>query len=180
MSPGPLELGADALRFVLAQGLPAVIAVSGRSMEPTLALGAKVDVAALGEGDRCEVGDVVLVATSGDGLLLHRVMTVFVEGGEGFVVHQGDAPDSTFGIAARRDVLARMAGFAGDTRPPPTPAILDAEARARFWRRRLACEGFVGARRFAHALHLTDRVLARTVVRRCAQAYRKLARTISG
>jgi hypothetical protein len=163
-----MELRADALRFVLAQGLPAVIEVSGRSMEPTIALGAKVDVAALGEADPVDVGDVVLVATSGDVLLLHRVMAAFEERGERFVVHQGDARASTFAVAARRDVLARVSGGARGA-----PSL---EARALFDRRRRAVDGFLVARRLARALGLADGAL----VRRCAHVYRRIARRFSG
>jgi hypothetical protein len=179
-----MQLRADALRFVLAQGLPAVIDVIGGSMSPTIAKGTKVDVAPLSETEELAVGDVVLLATSAQGpndvpsdvLILHRVMAVFVERGQRFVVHQGDAPASTFGIAARRDVLARMTGFAGDTRPVPTPAHLDASSRAIFFRRRAVCLAFVGARRFAHVLHLEER----TLVRQCARLFRRITRVLTG
>jgi hypothetical protein len=170
-----MELRADALRFVLAQGLPAVIEVSGRSMEPTIPLGAKVDVEPLAEGAPLAAGDVVLVATDAGVLLLHRVMAAFEEQGGRFVIHQGDARASMFGVSARRDVLARMIGVAGEPRAVPTPARLDAGARAQFRRRRLACEGFVVARRLARVLHASDGAL----VRRCAQVYRRLARAIA-
>jgi len=166
-------LRADALRFVLEQGLPAVIEVSGRSMEPTLALGTKVDVAALASGDPLEVGDVVLVATVGDVLLLHRVLGLYEESGAAFVVHQGDASASTFGLASRRNVLARMTGIAG---APTALAPLDVASRARFRRRRFACDGFLAARRLASGLGLVDSVL----VRRCARIYRRLARVLVG
>jgi hypothetical protein len=159
-----MELRADALRFVLAQGLPAVIEVRGSSMEPTIAKGARVDVAALGESDPLEAGDVVLVATSGGVLLLHRVMAAFDEGGARFVVHQGDAPASTFAVAARRDVLARVTAHIA-----PTSPSLDR-------RRRLAVDGFVAARRLARAVGLGESAL----VRRCAQIYRRLARAVTG
>src|SRR3954468_24984276 len=100
-----MQLGGDALRFVLAQGLPAVIDVTGRSMEPTIALGAKVNVVGLGQGAALGVGDVVLIATSvSEVRLLHRVLAVFEDGGGG-LIHQGDARGSTFGICARGDVI---------------------------------------------------------------------------
>jgi hypothetical protein len=171
-----MQLRADALRFVLAQGLPAVIEVSGRSMEPTLALGTKVDVAALAEAEPVAVGEVVLVATDAGVLLLHRVMAVFDERGARFVLHQGDAPASTFGTSARRDVLARVTGVAGEPRAVLAPDRLDAETRARFRRRRAACAGFVVARRLARALPLSDGA----VVRGCARLYRRLARAVAG
>jgi hypothetical protein len=161
-----MQLGADALRFVLAQGLPAVIEVSGTSMAPTLAKGAKVDVRALAATEPIAVGDVVLVAAAGGGLLIHRVMAEFEDAGARFVVHQGDARTSTFAIAARADVIARLLG---------APA-LDVAARARFRRRRLTCEAFVAARRAARTLHLADVAL----VRRGARAFRQIARRIAG
>ena len=162
-----MQLGPEALRFALAQGLPAVIEVTGGSMAPTIAKGARVDVVALGADERLEAGDVVLVATRGAVLLLHRVMSTFVDEGAAYVVHQGDARASTFAIAARADVLARMTGLAGQARPLPT---VDAAARARFVRRRLAVEGFLAARRLTRALHLQDRPF----VRRCARLYRRI------
>ncbi|HVR01888.1 MAG TPA: S24/S26 family peptidase [Polyangia bacterium] len=171
-----MQLAPDALRFVLTQGLPAVIDVTGGSMEPTIARGEKVDVAALADRDPVDAGEIVLVATAAGVLLLHRVMITFDEGGARFVIHQGDAPASSFGVAARRDVLARMTGFASELRALPTLERLDAAARARFRRRRLACQGFLAARRLVHAFRLTDSAL----VRACAQAYRKLARALAG
>jgi hypothetical protein len=171
-----MELRADALRFVLAQGLPAVIEVSGRSMEPTIQLGAKVDVAGLAEADALAPGEVVLVATGGDGLVLHRVMAAFEEGGERLVVHQGDAAASTFAIAARRDVLARVRALAHGAGPAPTPDHLAPRAHALYRRRRLVVEGFLAARRLARALGLSDAA----VVRRCGQIYRRVARAIWG
>jgi hypothetical protein len=171
-----MQLRADALRFVLAQGLPAVIEVSGGSMEPTIRKGAKVDVVALGDAAPLAVGDVVLLATTSGVLLLHRVMAVFDERGALFVVHQGDASASSFATAARRDVLARMTGFHAEPHALPTPERLGGDARARYARRRLACVGFLAARRLARALHVSER----PVVRRCAHVYRKLARAVSG
>jgi hypothetical protein len=171
-----MQLRGDALRFVLAQGLPAVIDVIGGSMSPTIPKDTKVDVTPLAASDELAAGDIVLLATSGDVLVLHRVMAVFVEAGEAFVVHQGDAAASTFGISARRDVLARMTGFAGDARPVPTPERLDATARAIFLRRRAACVVFVRARRLARALHVSER----GPVRQCGRVFRRLARFISG
>jgi hypothetical protein len=161
-----MQLGGDALRFVLAQGLPALIDVTGRSMEPTILLGEKVNVVGLRAGDALGVGDVVLIATSdADVRVLHRVLAVFADGGGG-LVHQGDAPGSTFGICARADVLARVLDFGVDR--------LNAEARTRFRRRCLAAETYVRARRVARALGVAD--LA--AVRRCGQVFRKLSRSL--
>jgi hypothetical protein len=168
-----VQLHADALRFVLAQGLPAVIEVSGTSMQPTIARGAKVDVAALAEREPLAPGDVALVATRDGGLVLHRVMAAFEEDGVGHVVHQGDARASTFAIAARRDVLARVAGTAGAA---ASPSRLAPEARSLFHRRRIAVAGFLAARRLARALGVSHG----NVVRGCARIYRRIARSVLG
>ncbi|HVU53224.1 MAG TPA: S24/S26 family peptidase [Polyangia bacterium] len=159
-----MELRASALRFVLAQGLPAAIEVSGGSMEPTIAKGAKVEVAALAGPEPLKVGDVVLVATGGDVLLVHRVMAELEEDGARFVVHQGDARASTFAVAARRDVLARVITHL----PPAEPTL--------FRRRVLAVDVFLAARRLARAVGLGEGALGR----RCARVYRRLARALSG
>jgi hypothetical protein len=171
-----VELRPAALRFTLEQGLPAVIEVAGRSMEPTLELGAKVDVAPLPLDAPLEVGDIVLIATTAeDVLLLHRVMHVFDEGEHRFVVHQGDAVESVFSTCARAEVLARMTGFAGGVgRPLPTPERLDAAARGRFQRRRAACAAYARARGLARRLGVGEIA----IVRRCAAAFRKLARAL--
>jgi hypothetical protein len=171
-----MQLRPEALRFVLGQGLPAVIEVVGRSMEPTIDKGAKVNVVGLVADAAVEVGEVVLLATTdADVLLLHRAMCVFHENGHQFVVHQGDAHASTFGVCARADVLARMTAF-DDARPAPVLEELDAAAQARFRRRRIACEAFVVARLLA----LTVGVAERGLVRRCARAYRALSRALLG
>jgi hypothetical protein len=171
-----MELRPAALRFVLEQGLSAVIVVSGRSMEPTIPLGTRVDVAPLSAGAAPAVGEIVLVATAAaDVLVLHRVMHVSSDGD--LVIHQGDAGGAAFATCARRDVLARMTGFADvdvAARPVPLPENLPAAARARFRRRRLACVAFARARTVARALSVEDHPL----VRRCGVALRKLARRL--
>jgi hypothetical protein len=171
-----MELRPPALRFVLEQGLPAVIDVAGGSMEPSIETGAKVDVAPLAPDAPLAAGDVVLLATSAeDVLLLHRVMHLFEEGGRRLVVHQGDAVASTFATCAREEVLGRMTGFAGDgTRVVPTPDRLEPAARARFRRRRAACAAYAHARGAARALGIGE--LA--IVKRCAAAFRRLARAV--
>lgn len=171
-----MDLRPEALRFVLQQGLSAVIVVSGRSMEPTIALGTRVDVAPVALDAPLAVGDIVLIATSAaDVLLLHRVMHVM--GGGRRIVHQGDAAGGTFATCARRDVLARMTGFEGDAaRALPTPENLPAAARALFHRRRVACAVYAGAREVAGVLSLDGNAL----VRRCGLGLRKLARRVAG
>ena len=171
-----MELRPAALRFVLEQGLSAVIAVSGRSMEPTIPLGARVDVAPLPAGAAPAVGEIVLVATgAADVLVLHRVMHVSKDGD--LVIHQGDAAGAAFATCARRDVLARMTGFADDaTRVLPLPEKLSATARAQFRRRHLTCVAFARARAVARSLSVEDHAL----VRRCGMALRRIARRIGG
>jgi hypothetical protein len=179
-----MQLRPDALRFVLAQGLPAVIDVVGGSMAPTIERGAKVDVVGLPEAAAVDVGDIILVATADAAvLLLHRAMCVFEERGERFVIHQGDAPGSSFGTCRRADVLARMTSFAGGdaagvdgggARPAATVERLDVGAQARFRRRRLACEAYVVARLLALTFGVADLGL----VRRCAHSYRALCRAV--
>jgi hypothetical protein len=162
-----MQLRPDALRFVLAQGLPATIEVVGASMEPTIAKGAKVRVVAWPAGEE-RPGEIVLLATEGDEtLLLHRVMHVFDEAGRRYVIHQGDTASSLFAVVARDAVLGRMSVFAPpDGRPAPTPERLDAPARARFSRRRAACLAFVAARRAARLFGLAERPALRAWGRR--------------
>jgi hypothetical protein len=105
---------------------------------------------------------------------------VFEEPDGRFVLHQGDAPDSTFAICARQEVLGRMTGFVDGAepsraRPAPTPELLDADARARFRRRRAAGEAYVRARRLARALGIADLVL----VRQCGRVFRRLSRALA-
>ena len=179
-----MQLRPEALRFVLAQGLPTVIDVAGGSMAPTIEMGAKVNVVGLPEAAAVDVGDIIHVATPDAAvLLLHRAMCVFEERGQRFVIHQGDAPGSTFGTCRRADVLARMTSFVGGdearvdggvARSAPTIERLDVGAQARFRRRRFACEAYVVARLFALTLGVADRGL----VRRCAHGYRALCRAV--
>jgi hypothetical protein len=173
-----MQLRPEALRFVLAQGLPATIEVVGASMEPTIARGAKIMVVAWPQGGE-RVGEIVLLATEGTGgvLLLHRVMHLFEEAGHAYVVHQGDAPGSEFAIVPREAVLGRMRSFAApDARLSPTPERLDDAARARFGRRRAACLVLVAARRTMRVFGLAERPFARAL----GQRFRALARRVLG
>jgi hypothetical protein len=171
-----MQLRPEALRFVLAQGLPATIDVIGASMEPTIAQGAKVMVVAWPEGSE-HVGEIVLLATDAGGLLLHRVMHLFEEAGRAYVVHQGDAPGSEFAIVPREAVLGRMRSFAApDSRLAPLPERLDDAARARFGRRRAACLVLVAARRTMRVFGLAERPFAKALGRR----FRALSRRVLG
>jgi len=162
--------------MVLAHGLPVVIEVTAESMTPSLERGAKLRVEPVG-GD-LHAGDIVLIATGeGYDLLLHRVMHVFSEGGQRFVVHQGDAPTSTFATCLREAVIGRATGFVPQrAQRLPTLENLSAEALARFVRRRRACAFFSLGRRLMSSLRLGDRKLTR----RLGRAFRALARTMAG
>jgi hypothetical protein len=69
-----------------------------------------------------------------------------------------------------------MTGFHAEPHALPTLERLGRDPRGRYARRRLACMGFLAARRLARALHVSEQ----PVVRQCAHAYRKLARAIWG
>jgi hypothetical protein len=163
-----MRASAAALRFVLEQGVPAAIEVAGASMEPTIAKGAKVRVAACASGDDPRVGEIVLLATEDDGVvLLHRLMGLFDDAGRPSVLHIGDAPDSLFGVVPRTAVLGRMVGFEPpDERPVPTIDRLEGAARARAIRLLVYASAFMLARRASAALGLARQPFARAVWRR--------------
>jgi hypothetical protein len=168
LRPGELE-------FVLAQGLPAVVEVRGASMTPTLAVGERLNVQpapAAGAGDDVAVGDIVLVITTDAAeLLTHRVMHLFTEQGQRFVVHQGDMAGASFAVCPRESVIGKAVGFEADpARPLPTAARLSAADRARFRRRAAAAVWYCRARSAARALRLHDSRLTRAA----ARLYRKL------
>jgi hypothetical protein len=165
----------QAIRMVLAHGLPVVFEVTGESMMPPLERGAKLRIEPV-LGD-LQVGDIVVIAVGeGHDLALQRVMHLFSDGGRRFVIHQGDAPGSAFAACAREQVIGRATGFV----PPrlhrlPILENLTPEARARFARRRRACALFSLGRRMMSSLRLGDRKLAR----RLGRAFRMLARTMA-
>lgn len=161
--------------MVLAHGLPVVIEVTAESMTPSLHRGAKVKVEPV-DGD-LHAGDIVLIATGeGHDLLLHRVMHLFSEGGERFVIHQGDAPLSTFATCSREAVIGRVTGLSPQrAQLVPTLENLSPKARARFVRRRRVCAVFSLGRRLMLSLRLGDRKLTR----RLARALRALALNVT-
>ena len=171
-----MTLRPQAVRRVLAHGLPVVIEVVAESMSPSIERGDKVRVEpATGE---LHVGDIVLLLSADEReLLLHRVMHLFAEGPTRFVIHQGDAPRSAFATCPREAVVGRAVGFPlTPSRPLPSLDLLDARARARFQRRRRAATLYSLGRRMTASLHLGDRALTR----RLARAYRALARKVVG
>jgi hypothetical protein len=162
--------------MVLAHGLPVVIEVVAESMAPSIERGAKVKVAPL-DGD-LHPGDIVLVLTEdARELLLHRIVYLFAEGEERFVVHQGDAPGSLFATCPREAVIGRAIAFPQTpSRPLPTLELLDPRERARFERRRRATALYSLGRRMTFSLRLGDRALTR----RLARVYRAVARKVAG
>ena len=172
----PVNLRPQAVRMVLAHGLPVVIEVVAESMTPSIELGAKVKVEPA-TGD-LHPGDIVLVlADDGQALLLHRVMHLFSEGESRYVIHQGDARKSIFATCPRQAVVGRAIAFPmTPSRPLPTLDALEPAALARFQRRRRACALYSLARRMSLSLRLEDRALTRNL----ARAYRALARKVIG
>lgn len=171
-----MNLRPQAVRMVLAHGLPVMIEVVSDSMTPSLEPGTKIKV----EPAPGEIlpGEIVLILSDdGSATLLHRVMHVFSSGGQQFVIHQGDAPTSLFATCRRELVIGRAACYAlAPSRPLPIPEPLDAEARARFHRRRRACALFALGRRVASSLNVS----AGPMTRRLARAYRDVARKYAG
>ncbi len=171
-----MNLRPQAVRMVLAHGLPVVIEVTTDSMMPSFDLGTKIKVApAAGE---LLTGEIALILTDdGSAPLLHRVMHVFSSGGQQFVIHQGDAPTSVFALCPREAVIGRAASYAlAPSRPLPIPEPLEAEARLRFHRRRRAAALFALGRRVATTLNVPEG----RVTRRLASAYRTVARRFAG
>jgi Peptidase S24-like len=162
--------------MVLAHGLPVVIEVVAESMTPSIERGAKVKVEPA-TGD-LHPGDIVLVLTDdGSELLLHRVIYLFSEGDERFVIHQGDAPKSLFATCPRAAVIGRAIAFPHTpSRPLPMLEVLDPPTRARFQRRRRATALYSLGRRMTFSLRLGDRALTR----RLARVYRAVARKVAG
>jgi hypothetical protein len=162
--------------MVLAHGLPVVIEVVAESMSPSIVRGAKVKVEPV--AGELHPGDIVLVLTDdGSELLLHRIVYLFSEGDERFVIHQGDAPRSQFATCPRAAVVGRAIGFPHTpSRPLPTLAMLDPAARARFERRRRASALYSLGRRMTVSLRIGDGALTR----RLARVYRAVARKVVG
>ncbi len=162
--------------MVLAHGLPVVIEVVAESMSPAIELGAKVKVEPA--PDELHPGDIVLVLTDdGQDLLLHRVVHLFSKGDKRYVIHQGDAPKSTFATCPRAAVVGRAISFPHTpSRPLPTLEQLDAASLARFQRRRRVAALYSVGHRMTESLRLGDRALTR----RLARVYRAIARKVVG
>ena len=162
--------------MVLAHGLPVVIEVVAESMSPAIERGAKVKV----EPAPVELhpGDIVLVLTEdGSALLLHRIVHLFSKGESRYVIHQGDARQSTFATCPREAVVGRAISFSHKpSRPLPTLEQLDPPSLARFQRRRRAAALYAVGHRMSESLRLGDRALTG----RLARIYRAIARKVVG
>lgn len=78
------------------------VTAAGGSMAPTLPVGARVRVVA---ATVVTAGDVALLrVTAAPGFLLHRIVARLPGG---YLVHRGDAPGASAGLARARDVLGR-------------------------------------------------------------------------
>ena len=162
--------------MVLAEGRPVSVDVASGSMTPTIEQGTRVTVEPVAED--LHPGDIVLILSSDEAeLVLHRVIRLFAAGGQHFVIHQGDAPSSSFGTCLREVILGRAIGFTlTPGRPLPTLDVLDPEALARFRRRRRASLIYSLGRRTTSWLRGIDPALTR----RLARMYRELAGKVTG
>lgn len=160
-----MNLHPQAVRMVLDQGLPVAVDVGGGSMTPTIEKGTRVSIEPIVED--LHPGDIVLILSSNEAeLVLHRVIRLFVEGGQHFVIHQGDAPSSAFDTCPREAVLGRAVGFPlTPARALPTLDVLDPAALRRFQRRRSVSLLYTLGRRTIFRLRVIDPALARRLVR---------------
>ena len=165
------------LKLALEQGIPAELEVTGRSMEPTISKGTRVRVERLDSDWPLGPGELVLVQTDNHAvLLLHRVIHVFSDAEGKFVIHQGDAPSSRFGICRREDIVGRVSAIVGDELALPTLNTLNRGDLTRFHRRRIAGRAFAVARIMTSSLGLRESPL----LRRAGDVYRSVARRITG
>jgi hypothetical protein len=171
-----VKLHPQAVRLVLSQGLPVAVDIVTGSMTPTIRPGEQVKIEPVDED--VQHGDVVLILSSNETeLVLHRVIRLFAEGGQRFVIHQGDAHTSYFGTCLREAVLGRAVGFPlTPSRALPTLEELDRESLKRFKRRRRVSLFYLLGRRTMSSLRGINPALAR----RLARTYRKLASKVFG
>ena len=171
-----MNLHPQAVRLVLDQGLPVAVDVVTGSMTPTIEPGTRVTIEPIAED--LHPGDIVLILSSNEAeLVLHRVIRLFAEGGQHFVIHQGDAQSSAFGTCLREAVLGRAVGFPlTPARALPTLEVLDPAARRRFQRRRRVSLLYSLGRRAMFRFRVIDPALARRLVR----MYRELASKVIG
>ena len=171
-----MNLHPQAVRLVLDQGHPVAVDVVSGSMTPTIEPGTRVSVEPIAED--LHPGDIVLILSSNQAeLVLHRVIRLFAEGGQHFVIHQGDAHSSAFGTCLREAVLGRAVGFPlTSARALPTLDVLDPAALRQFQRRRRVSLLYSLSRRTMFWLRGIDPALAR----RLGRMYRGLASKMTG
>jgi signal peptidase I len=171
-----VNLHPQAVRLVLDHGLPVAVDVVTGSMTPTIEPGTRVTIEPIAED--LHAGDIVLILSSNEAeLVLHRVIRLFAEGGQHFVIHQGDEQSSALGTCLREAVLGRAVGFPlTPARALPTLEVLDSAALRRFQRRRLVSLLYSLGRRTMFSLRVIDPALARRLVR----MYRELASKVIG
>ena len=170
-----VNLHPQAVRLVLDQGHPVAVDVVSGSMTPTIELGTRVTIEPIAD---LHPGDIVLILSSNEAeLVLHRVIRLFAEGGQRFVIHQGDAQSAAFGTCRREAVLGRAVGFPlTPARELPTLEVLDPAALRRFRRRRRVSLFYSLGRRTMFRLRAIDSALARRLMR----MYRELASKVVG
>ena len=171
-----MNLHPQAVRLVLDHGLPVAVEVISGSMIPTIEQGTRVSIEPIAQD--LQPGDIVLILSSNQAeLVLHRVIRLFAEGGQHFVIHQGDAQSSAFGTCLREAVLGRAVGFPmTPARALPTLEVLDPAALRRFQRRRCVSLLYSLGRRTMFWFRTIDPALARRLVR----LYRELASKVIG
>jgi len=171
-----VNLHPQAVRLVLDQGHPVAVDVIGGSMTPTIEPGTRVRIEPIAED--LHPGDIVLILNSNEAeLVLHRVIRLFAEGGQRYVIHQGDALRADFSTCPREAVVGRAVGFPlAPARLLPTLEVLDPTALGRFQRRRRVSLLYSLGRRTMFWLRVIDPALARRLVR----MYRELASKVIG
>jgi hypothetical protein len=171
-----VNLHPQAVRLVLDQGHPVAVDVVGGSMTPTIEPGTRVSVEPIAED--LHPGDIVLILSANEAeLVLHRVIRLFAERGQYFVIHQGDAQSAAFDTCLREAVLGRAVGFPlTPARALPTLEVLDPAALRRFRRRRRVSLLYSVGRRAMFWLRVIDPALARRLVR----MYRELSSKVIG
>jgi signal peptidase I len=175
-----VNLHPQAVELVLDNGHPVEVEIVGESMTPTIERGTKLRIEPAAED--LHPGDIVLILTSNkDELVLHRVIHLFAEGGQRYVIHQGDALGSDFATCPREAVVGRAVGFPLEpARLLPTLDLLDPAALTRFQRRRRVSLLYSLSRRMKFWLRLSDCALGRRGVSRLARIYRALTSKVIG
>ncbi len=131
----------------LRDDLPAVVTVTGRSMEPGLPTGTRVRVVALDAPPR--PGDVLLLRSPA-GQVLHRAL--WIDPRQGLLFHRGDN-GGRVGLTAPAAVLGRAVAVLDGARGLALSALTRAQQRA-FVRAQRRCKLYAALRSRATALRL--------------------------